>query len=254
MWLSETAAIVIPPARVPWLPGWKTYLTRTALFPTASQRLWTGVASRQTSQPPSGRWRRSLACLAALLRSVETDSKFIFTSVRLEKKIKGSLVEWNTLLKSEPPTEGSENTTAAGVSPPRRQRRLGAKAGGGGGGAGGGGLNTEPLFSPAKCRSLHIPATAVRKTGLSSCGFTRPDELRWLGMRADVDTTGVIPLAGDIIFQCDALIAVKRNLEIADLWNTVNAGCYRLLQVKSVRNPNRWRAFFFFNFIYFNDF
>lgn len=36
-------------------------------------------------------------------------------------------------------------------------------------------------------------------------------------MRADVDTTGVIPLAGDIIFQCDALIAVKRNLEIADL-------------------------------------
>lgn len=44
--------------------------------------------------------------------------------------------------------------------------RAGCKAGGGGG------LNTEPLFSPAKCRSLHIPAIAIRKTGLSSLSQT----------------------------------------------------------------------------------
>lgn len=75
---------------------------------------------------------------------------------------------------------------------------------------GGRGLNTEPLFSPAKCRSLHIPANATRKTagGLSSCHCIWSDKPLWLGMLADVDTTGVFQMAGDVVFQCSTLIAM----------------------------------------------
>lgn len=70
--------------------------------------------------------------------------------------------------------------------------------------------HTEPLFSPAKCRSLHIPANATRKTagGLSSCHCIWSDKLLWLGMLADVDTTGVFQMAGDVVFQCSTLIAM----------------------------------------------
>lgn len=124
MWLSKTAAIVIPPARTPWLPGWKTYLTRTALFPTASQQLWMGVASCQISTRQDGE-EVLPACLPACpVPLYQTDSKFIFTSAQFQKKKKKRKpCRVEHLIK----VWGRENTTAGGVSPPCRQRGPGAR-------------------------------------------------------------------------------------------------------------------------------
>lgn len=130
VWRREMAAFVIPPAQIPWLCRWKKEraFDKNGLVSNSTTAAWDGC--RILSGFPCQDGEDALPCppvSSALLCSVETDCKFIFTSVRCKKKKKRSFVEWNTLLKCEPPTEGWENVTAAPVSPPRRQCGLVAR-------------------------------------------------------------------------------------------------------------------------------
>lgn len=221
----------------------KAHLTRTASFPAASQQLWMDVASCQISPVRMVKKCCLPACLPPQLCSVETDSKFISTSVRFKKKKKKKkeLCRVEHLIKVSASDRRLRECECRRCLPASQAALAGCKVGGGRG------LNTEPLFSPAKCRSLHIPANATRKTagGPSPRHCVWSDKAPLVGNARRRGHNRCVPNGGrrripvqhaycrDVVRRCR--FTTTGN---ADLLNAANTGCCSL-QVKSVRNPTR---------------